>query len=59
MKYKYIGEHTVVLLVGEDLKEIHKGNVVELHSAPSSEFVEEKKKVVKVTKRKINNASSA
>ena len=64
MKYKYIAEIPTVLLVGDDLLTIRKGDIVDLFPVPSADFVlVEKKKVSKgspvTTKRKINNASSA
>jgi len=43
MKYKYIGEHPTVMLVGESLATITKGDMINLVGAPSPDFVLQEK----------------
>ena len=43
MKYKYIGEHPTVMLVGESLATITKGDIINLVGAPSPDFVLQEK----------------
>jgi hypothetical protein len=53
MKYRYNGTLSTVLLVEDDLISISRGDVVDIDSPPSSEFILVKTtKPVKTTKKK-------
>ena len=53
MKYRYNGTLTTVLLVEDVLLSVGKGDVVDIESPPSSEFIlVETPKPVKTTKKK-------